>query len=876
MLQRLNLETGSLMPVGQPADATHCHSFLDDSDGALWLCSNTGLWRKNANGWARVTTGVLQQPPWPMRIHQTSDGQMWVIQEEVGRRDRLLRVVEGRLAPFAAPGFPTDLNVSRFLEDHEGNLWIGSTEGLFQLRRVKVRVFSARDGLKSDDVHSVTCGPDGTIWVGTGLGFHGLREGQIFDVPRPPSSSAGFWGAVSLADSSNCLWFSTGDRHLTGFRNGNWTRLDAPADLQYGWRNPSALFADRSRRIWIATDRGVACQNEGQWRHYTIKNEGPRVSVRVIHEDRRGDMWFGTYGHGLCRLRDGEMTSFRTLLGDYNNRAWWIHEDADGVFWVGSQNGLNRFVPPGMNPVGNPKSAARNDQSLAPSVATTEGEGRFFTFTTVHGLRENVVNNIQEDDAGHLWLSGLRGIYQVARTELNRVAAGEKPEVHCVAYGEADGMLNSECNGGDYQPAGCKDAQGRIWFPTAKGVAVIDPKQIQRNEIPPPVVIEQVIADEEVVFGDGCSSRLVAAAARRLKANSGKRNPTPEIDQSLLASTAMVRLEPGRARALKIRFTANSFAAPERIRFKYRLEGWEKNWREAERDERMAVYTNLRPGTYWFRVKACNNHGYWSTNDAVIAFSLAPHIWQTWPFYVLCGVAVVGLAAGITAYRLRWQRRLLTARHERALAEERARIARDLHDDLGTALTGVALEIDVARRQSHDGIAARLGESAGHVRALAERMREVVWAVNPCCDTVSSLASFLEQQAGTLLRSGGVHGRFEFPEVIPPLPLNSDTRHQLALGVREALTNVLRHAQASEVVLGVRLREEALVVSVRDNGRGFDPTTVGTEPGHGWHNLRARLARVGGSVNIASQPGAGTRVEFSVPLVRPATPKVTP
>jgi signal transduction histidine kinase len=209
----------------------------------------------------------------------------------------------------------------------------------------------------------------------------------------------------------------------------------------------------------------------------------------------------------------------------------------------------------------------------------------------------------------------------------------------------------------------------------------------------------------------------------------------------------------------------------------------------------------------------------------------------------------------------------LSEQHAHALAEERARIARDLHDDLGTALTGVALELDVARRQSGDGIANRLGETAHNIRTLAERMREVVWAVNPNCDTVSSLASFLEQQAGLLLKHTPVRARFEFPEELPTLSVDSETRHQLALGVREAITNALRHAQASEIAVSLSLTADLMNVSVRDNGCGFD-ATIAPAHGNGLRNLRARLARLGGDCDVRSTPGAGTCVEFRVCLAR--------
>lgn len=448
---------------------------------------------------------------------------------------------------------------------------------------------------------------------------------------------------------------------------------------------------------------------------------------------------------------------------------------------------------------------------------------------------------------------------------MNEIAAGRAAQAQVLAFGEADGMLNSQCNGGVNQPSGCKDRAGRIWFPTARGVAMVDPRTIRRNEVPPPVVIEQVVADEEIVYGDG-----VAADVRRLA--STIRNPQSAIpnQRSLLTSAATLRLAAGRGHVLEFHYTGNSFAAPHRMRFKYRLEGHDQDWRFDDQNERVAFYTHLPPGNYTFRVTACNNHGVWSQTPEAFALTLAPYFWQTWLCYVLAGAVVIGLAAIVQAYRLRWQRRLLKLEQQQALADERTRIARDLHDDLGTALTGLALQVDVVRRDAHDGpaLARRLVESAAGIRALAERMREVVWTVNPRCDTVSSLASFLEQQTGQFLKADGLRCRFEFPEDIPALPLDGETRHQLALSVREALNNAVRHAAASEVVLGLRVEGGLLIVRVADNGRGFR-VTKGEASGHGLANMQARLEKLGGGCECHSTPGAGTTIELHVPLQRP-------
>ena len=659
--------------------------------------------------------------------------------------------------------------------------------------------------------------------------------------------------------------------------------------------------------------------------------------VRVIHQDRRGDMWFGTYGGGLNRLSKGQVTSFKTALGEYNNRAWWIHEDTDGVFWVGTRDGLNRFVPPGVvprasspPPAPTPNLNPNPNPNLNPPHPDPDGPLRFFTFTKRHGLYENTVNNIQEDDFGYLWLSGQQGIYRVARQDLNDVAAGRQARVQVLPFGEGDGMLNSECNGGVNQPSGCKDREGRIWFPTVRGVAMVDPRAVRRNEVPPPVVIEQVVADGEIVFGDGCAvgagtkprrstldalsesrpltpalshpmgegaeRRGLDVAATTLPAGaeglpspvgrervsrdcgtgegersdfpgpSGKSEATLHSSLSTLHSS-LPSLPAGRGRVVEIRYTANSFAAPKAMRFKYRLEGHDRDWRFDDDNARVAFYTNLRPGAYTFCVTGCNNHGVWSEQPALFALSIAPHFWQTWLFYLLTGAACIGLAAAIQAYRLHWQRRLLKVEHQHALADERARIARDLHDDLGTALTGLALQLDVLRRETREGAARadRLAEAAARIRALAERMRQVVWAVNPRCDTVSSLASFLEQQAGQFMKADGLRCRLEFPDDIPPLPLDGETRYELALGVREALANAIRHAHASELVLGLSVQADHLVVRVADNGRGFR-VAEGMGQGRGLTNMQERLEKIGGQCDCQSAPGAGTTIALRVPL----------
>ncbi len=873
-LFRFDPTPGALTRLGPPvrSDTSYRH-FFKQTDGTILVASRDGLWRGNEAGWDQIETVPSGDRQCPARLCPSSNGGLWISWSDDGP-PRLARFRAGHSELLDLSNLP-DYPMTEILEDRERHLWIGTESGLCQLRPKAVQVYAREDGLRNDYVRSVTEGPDGTIWLGTAEGVSGIKDGQVTNLPpvEPPSN----WGRAEglLADRRGRVWYGARANTVVAFDHGAWV---SPAPLSLGESWVRTLYEDRSGRIWAGFDGGVTWLDETG-----AVQEIPRAlshpDVRVIHEDRRGDLWFGTYGGGLNRLHDGQITAYATALGDYNNRAWWIHEDADGVFWVGSRNGLNRFVPPGVAMTTDHETSSPRDQTVTmsgsasgvsepsgPVVPWSRGfavsQGRFFTFTTRHGLHENIINNIQEDDFGYLWLSGSQGVYRASRRELNEVAAGRQAQVLVLAFGEADGMLNSQCNGGVNQPSGCKDRAGRIWFPTARGVAMVDPRPIRRNEVPPPVVIEQVKANDKIVYGDGIGPLKRSGVEARPQAEESDR-PVSR-GQSLPGST---RLAAGRGRVLEIQYTGNSFAAPNRMRFKYRLEGYDRDWNFDEENRRVAFYTSLPPGPYTFRVTACNNHGVWSETPAEFAFTLAPFFWQTPLFYVLVALAVIGLAAAVQAYRLRWQRRLLKLEQQQALANERARIARDLHDDLGTALTGEALKLDVLRRAAHDGPAQSrpLAESADSIRALAAHVREVVWAVNPRCDTVSSVASFLEHQAEQFFKADGLRCRLEFPEDIPALPLDGETRHQLALGVREALTNAVRHAAASEIVLGLRVEDGQLIVRVTDNGRGFRVAECMMN-GQGLTNMKARLEKIGGRCEWHSAPGAGTTTELRVPL----------
>lgn len=851
----LDFNTGTLTRLTMPRKLAVYSCLARELDGTLWVGATDGVWFGDGTNWTKLTEpAALANRGKPVQIHATASGNIWLVKSgEPNGLGHWQRTAAGQLIEREIPELGEKMEIERLLEDNEGNLWLGTKAGLYRLQTRRLKVFSKRNNLRSDDVITLAQGGDGTIWAGTAEGLSCIREGMVFNLPLPPRDSQ--WGRIEsfLIDHQNRLWVGTRPEALSRYQNGKWEYVDLPDGVKSGLFL-RAFYEDHQGRIWISTGQGVVCNDSGHCVFYSTNNGLSCPDVRVIFQDRAQDIWFGTYGGGLNRLHGGKITNYCTTRGSYNNRAWWIHEDPDGVFWVGSEDGLNRFVPPGVQ--ARQAQAHRGLRHEQPPTSESfdhgkSDDGAFFTFTLEHGLRDVVINNIQEDQFGSLWLSTLHGIFRVSRKELNEVASGRQKKVQCVAFGEADGMFSSECNGGDNQPSGCKDDEGRIWFPTAEGIVMIDPKLIQHSEVPPPVVIERIIADDEVIFGDGFNQT----------------KPMGHGENSTIATpgkTGEYRLPASRRRALEFQYTSTSLVAPEAIKFRYRLVGYDRDWRDAD-ENRRAYYNNLHPKHYQFEVKAMNSYGISSPTAGIFPFSVEPHFWETWVFYILCACTAIGMALAVQAYRLRWQHRLLKLEEQRALANERTRIARDLHDDLGTALTGLALQLDVAGREAAatPPLVGRLNDTARQARDLAERMREVVWTVNPKCDTVSSLANFLEQQVSQFLRLDGTRVRLDFPDDIPDMPAGAKERHQLALAVREALTNVMRHARATEVVLSLALREQYMQVQVRDNGCGFNTSE---KTGQGLENMRERLELVGGRFECHSEPGKGTVVTFMLPL----------
>jgi signal transduction histidine kinase len=417
-----------------------------------------------------------------------------------------------------------------------------------------------------------------------------------------------------------------------------------------------------------------------------------------------------------------------------------------------------------------------------------------------------------------------KGIFRVGKTELEEFAGGRARSFSPVVYGTADGMLTRECSSGGH-PSGWRGADGRLWFSTIKGVAVIDPSGVRSNAQPPPAVIEQV-----------------------------------RVDGELVSASHKASLAPGKAR-FDFQYAGLSFVAPEKVRYKYRLVGFDKDWVEGGA-RRVAYYTNLGPGDYRFEVMARNNDGVWSRVPAAFEFTLRPHFYRTLWFYALCALGLALLAAQVYLLRVRQMK----ARFAAVLAE-RNRIAREIHDNLAQEILGASVQLElVARLMPHSTDAARthLDRARSLVRSSIAEARRYVWDLRSQSLDDRDLPSALAEMTRRLTAESRVQTQFEVSGTFRALPPQVEN-NLLRIG-QEAVNNAVRHAGADVITVSLSFDAENVRLSVRDDGCGFDSGNDGSDGHFGIVGMRERAAEMGGSVSVNSRPGEGTEVSVGVPI----------
>ena len=784
---------------------------------SVYQARNGDLWIGYDGGLSRLAGGKFThypQGPGPSAmvsiLTEDRHGQLWV-----GTYAGLYLFNGTELAGIRSND-DTHFEYRAIFEDREGNVWCGGDAGLQRLTPRRFTTFSQKQGLTSDKAVAVCAGTSGSVWIGTwGAGLNEIKNGAVAATYQRAQGLASDFVHSLCMGRDGSLWigldYSAG---LDRLRDGHFTHFGKEQGLAAA--TVTVIQDDAEGQVWVGTRNGLFRLRDGMFTRYGPEEGLPNQQVTVLCESHAGGLWIGT-PRGLGRWKDGRferVPAGADLAGDFIVA---LHEEADGTLWIGTDGrGLKRLK-----------------------------NGVLRTFTTAEGLPGNVVLSILADGKDNLWIASSTGIFAASKAELDEVARGTKATVMAVAYDREGSVPAGGQTGAGPQPFACRSTDGQLWFRTMRGVKNIDPGQILSNPVPPPVVVEQVLADRQVVFDAGPLS-------------------LPGIPNGSHGA-GEITIGPGRGE-LQFRYSALSLQSAESNRFKYRLEGIDRDWVDA--GTRREAFYAVSSGSYRFRVIASNNDGRWNEVGTEIAIRVQPHFWQTWWFLALAAAGSAGTIAG--AVRSLTRRKMLQklARLERqhALEKERARIAQDIHDDLGASLTEISMlaAIRPEPAPSPARLADRLRRISETSSRLVKSLDAIVWTVDPSQDTLPSLASYLASYATEYLSASPLLCRFDIPADLPLHDVPAETRHHLLLAVKESLHNAVRHSGATEVLLQLSAHGRTLVIAVRDNGAGFQP--AGRPAGHGLENLHARLERLQGRCAIDSAPGQGTCVTFTVSL----------
>ena len=730
------------------------------------------------------------------------EGCLWV---GTNRGMARISVGEGDIATvqLLPPTDPLAANaVVSFLEDREGDLWVGTeTAGLHILRDARFHVLGSSEGLSSDSTTAVVEDAKGTLWIGT-------RESGLNrlanGVTTNLTTANGLLSNVILALAAapnGDLWVGTPDG-LNRVRPNGVTSFTSADGLPDDFIRSLLVAPDGS--VWIGTRRGLTHMDRGRLQSFTSADGLGSDLVGALTRTADDDLWIATL-NGLTRLHQGKLHNYTTADGLSSNVITALDVTADGMLWIGTQgDGLNLW------------------------------DGKRFV-TVRDGQRvPAAIHAVLDDDLGHLWIASSTGLTRIAAQGLLDCAQARSCRLNAAYFTTADGLRSRETSSNSH-PTALRTRDGQLWFTTPRGVVVVDPKHIAAAFGPPPMAIERFAVDDQ---DKGAGSRITAGHLR-----------------------------------FQFDYAGLSFAAPQKLRYQYMLEGFDRAWTDAG-TRRTAYYTNIPPGGYRFRVRATMGDSQSGSGDdfseAVMPFELLPHFYQTVWFRVLLVLFVAALVLLI------FRRRVIRVERElRAVMRERNRIAREIHDTLAQGYVGISLQLEILgellKHNRSDAAAKHLALTQGLVREGLNDARQSIWALRSQDSDEQTLPIRLRRlveqaQDRGLTADLEVHGAFR--------ALAPDVEQEVLRIAQEAIQNVKRHAAASRMSVRLEYDERALALSVTDDGRGFAQSgeesagniaSKATEGHYGLTGMKERTALIGGEIEIASEPGAGTTVKLQVP-----------
>lgn len=828
-----------------------------DASRHLWVATSRGLVQWSGTAFFDSTPTNGPAPNNIQLITSSGDGGVWTYEPNRIRKclnGSWVAEIDPNQSQTATPSGPLD-----FYGDAQGNAWLISYgHGLWHVKsNGSITQLTEKDGLPSVFITCWFQDSEGDVWIGTaGGGIARIRD-RIFNVLGPAQGLPGKVVRSVCTDSNNTLWAGTMSGGLAYLEHGEFIPVTMPSIDRAPVENITTSPA-HDGGLWVGSSRHglMRLQTGGVPQAITPQNLS---AVRILFEDSRGDLWAGGLADLFCYTK-GQLKSFGTDQGFQSSIAIGaIAEDSSGALWIGTgpgdlwrfyQNKFTRFMPPKEWPSVR-ISALLSDTNGTIWVGTLGGgllrfrDGQFIRYTMTEGLPDNTITQLLDDNAGHLWAGTYAGIFRTSKADLEAVASHQSKQLPCRVYGHFDGLPALECTSG-FEPSCWHSQDGRLWFATVNGVIAVDPERLTANRIPPRVIIEEMLVD-------------------------GKKRPLPATLNSSSENTRTstpLKIEPGR-HYLQFNYTGINFVAPDEVRFRVKLQGAEQDWQNMV-NQRLVGYGPLAPGDYQLMVTACNSDGVWDDKGTSLAFTILPYFWQTLWFKLVSALTLsvgLGLAvAGVLRHRHRLELEQVKRGHE--IERERSRIARDLHDDLGTTLTQISMLSALANREQTppNEIRAIIQKVRTRCREMVIAMDEIVWAVNPKNDSFAELINYSGNFAEEFFRPTSIRCRLDIPDKLLDFPLSSEMRHNLFLAFKEAVNNVAVHSGATQVLIRAEASTQKIVIHIEDNGRGFDTGKGRTQMGNGIANMHRRMEQVGGNAEVHSTPGTETRVLLCLPV----------
>jgi signal transduction histidine kinase/ligand-binding sensor domain-containing protein len=804
----------------------------EDSSGKLWAGNPDGVWR-----WKPEPAKFF-----PMRINTSSFAEGDGGELFITTLDGIKTLVNEQAGPYLIRAGGQQSQFGKLLRDRDGGLWVGTYDGgLLHVHHGRTDRFTHSDGLSSDNILYLFEDREGSIWVGTRNGLDRFRQFAVSALTAKQGLSSAFVNSI-LPARDGSIWLATANG-LDKWKNGNVTVYGKRAGLA----DPVVLssFEDQAGRIWVSTRRGLAYLERGKFVRVPNFRSG---SVISIVGDNVGGIWISDqttlyHLHGPTVVEEipwiklGHKDFSWTILPDPVRGGLWLGFRQGGVAYYkdhsirmsyGREQGFGEGQVSGL----------KLDDDGALWAATDDGlnlikNDHTFRLSSANGLPCDTVHSLIEDNDHFFWLYTACGLVRVARSELERWVADPKRTVSTTIFDNADGV-QSGVKAMDSNPTVAKSADGKLWFVPEEGVSVVDPHHLALNKVVPPVHIQQIVADDKAY-----------------DLRSGMQLPA-------------------KARDVRIEYTALSLVAPEKIHFKYKLEGQDQDWKEVINDRHQAKYTNLPPGNYRFRVIACNNSGVWNEDGASLDFVIPPAWYQTNWFRALCALAVLTFLFATYEFRVRQLAYQFNMRLEERVSE-RTRIARDLHDTLLQSFQALlplfqaALyqlpESAVNARKTLQSAVDRASDAIGEGRDAIKGLRESTIEKNELAGAIQAIGEEL-----AVAENSETPTPFQVLVEGTPRNLHPILRDEVYRLAAEALRNAFRHSAAQKIEVEIRYDAKFLRLRVRDDGKGISPELLGGRQGHyGLPGMRERAALVGGNLTVWSEVNNGTEIELIIP-----------